>query len=138
MMGMYSFEVPGKPAGKARPRAFFHKSGKVHFHSPDKDNYQARVSLFARDAKIPLLEPPVDMHVVVHRSIPKSWSKKKRMEALTIPTMAFGKPDGTNILAAVADGLIGIAYQDDSAIGRCSLMKIWAEKDSTLIMVSHV
>ena len=136
-MKYYSFEVPGRCAGKARPRVHV-RGGHAQFYSPDKDNFQARVSLFARDADIPLLEPPVEMQVVVHRSIPKSWSKKKRMGALATPTIAFGKPDSSNILSAICDGLIGIAYQDDSAIGRCTLMKIWAEKDSTVITVNQI
>lgn len=125
------FYVSGKPEGKDRPR--FSRFG--HCYSTAKtQQYERRVRLSAIDAinkwqnrtgrewdKDSFFLVSVDARF----PIPKSWSKKKREQALR-GEIKPGKPDGDNIIKAVLDGLNGVAFSDDSRVSRHYCDKDWA------------
>lgn len=126
------FKVPGKPAGKARPR-FNRKTGNVY--SPDAGNFQARVAEHGMAAGLTdPQEGPFEVILTIKRLIPKSWSKKKKAAMANWP--AQGKPDVVNVEAAVCDGLQGVAYHDDLQVTYLSTRRSWSiHEDSTTIQV---
>ena len=108
------FTVPGAPRGKGRPR--FSRGG---FAYTDKKTaaYESLVAL-AFTAAYPdwvPTEDPVEMQFMAYFPIAKSWSKKKKAEAIAGAIRPTGRPDTDNI-AKVKDALNGIAYKDDAQV----------------------
>ena len=66
-----------------------------------------------------------NMNTVVFRiAMPKTWSKKKKIEMNETPHQQ--KPDIDNLLKAVMDAVL----DDDSHISSISVYKIWAHQGS--------
>ena len=133
MANAYTFVVPGKPRGKARPR--LGRGG--HVFSPDAGNFQSDVKALGLNSKntngAELAEGPVEMGIKIERQIPKSWSKKKQKAQLGAPAM--GRPDINNVASAIFDALEGIFYYDDLQIGAVSVSRTWADHHATTITV---
>lgn len=119
------FIVPGGPVGKARPRMT--RSG--HAYTPEKTvSYENLVKMrfiekypdwvpVAGEAKIKL---------IAYYPIPKSASKRKRIEMDIGTIRPTKKPDVDNIMKAIADALNGIAYVDDSQIVTAEVRKYYS------------
>jgi Holliday junction resolvase RusA-like endonuclease len=112
-----SFEIPGKPTGKGRPRVTT-IGGHARQYSPKKTVlYESMVATHYL-AKYPAGVAPYPAGVALAVTIvaefakPKSWPKRKRESA----TWHTGKPDADNIIKAVCDGLNGLAWADDSQV----------------------
>jgi Holliday junction resolvase RusA-like endonuclease len=69
---------------------------------------------------------PIIVEAVFAKSIPKSWSKKKREAALRGEILPTSRPDVDNYLKTL-DALIGLAYEDDSQIVQTIAEKKYAE-----------
>jgi Holliday junction resolvase RusA-like endonuclease len=117
------FDVPGAPVGKGRPRfsSGVTKAGKRFtraFTPPPTASYENLVKIQALKAmrgRAPF-EGPLTLFVRAHLSIPSSWSRRKREQAvdgLIFPTV---KPDLSNIVKAIEDAMNGIVYRDDAQI----------------------
>ncbi len=116
----YKFEILGKPMGKGRPRL-----GKYGTYTPTKTaNYETLVKwTFANVFKESKpIEGAVKAKITAVFSIPKSYSKKKRIEALTKVDYTH-KPDCDNIAKIILDSLNGLAYKDDSQISCLLVLK---------------
>ena len=127
MTAFYTFEIPGKPVGKQRPRM----NTKSHRTYTPKEtvNYEALIKM-AFAEKYPDAIPEdgrVYMVVDAYFQIPASWSKKKKQGALD-GELAPGKPDWDNIGKAVSDALNGIAYKDDAQVCQCMVIKRYGER----------
>jgi len=59
---------------------------------------------------------PLKLTLKVYRSIPKSWSKKKKEQALSGKIRPTTRPDNTNYQKIIEDGMTSILYRDDSQI----------------------
>jgi Holliday junction resolvase RusA-like endonuclease len=129
-----SFVVPGEPAGKARPRVTRDGS---HTYTPDPKGFVARVSEYGTLARNKagqgLFQVPVILVVGIVRAMPKGWSKKKKMAMFG--TYSPTTPDTVNIVAAVADGLNGILYEDDRQVANITAYKVWGAEHNTEITV---
>jgi len=127
-----SFVVPGEPAGKARPRVTRHGT-----YTPDPKGFVARVTAAGTEARNKagqeLFTGPVSLEVSICRAMPKSWSRKKCVAMLgkLSPTI----PDTINIVAAVADGLNKVLYEDDRQVVEIKADKMWGSGHSTCITV---
>jgi Holliday junction resolvase RusA-like endonuclease len=117
-MTQISFTVPGAPIGKGRPR--FAKRGEhVRVYTDEKTvNFENLVKLFASQAMAGLtpFKRPVALSMVIVMQIPASWSKKRQDLALRGLIGATTKPDVSNVLKAIEDGMNGIVYDDDKQI----------------------
>ena len=71
------------------------------------------------------IEGPVLLVVTAYYAVPKSWSKKKRMDALNGHIRPVVKPDLSNIVKAIEDGMNKIVYKDDSQIVSVTLAKYY-------------
>ncbi|MAH48458.1 hypothetical protein CMI37_21715 [Candidatus Pacearchaeota archaeon] len=130
-----SFVVEGEPAGKARPR-----KGPHGFYSPDPKGFEASVAAAGTEARNKagqgLFGGPVAMTVWIHRAMPKSWPRKRRlmMKGALSPTI----PDTVNIVAAVADGLNQVLYEDDRQVVDISAFKVWGPEHRVEISVRPI
>lgn len=110
-----SFEVPGEPVAKERPRTNM-ATGVVYTPAKTK-NYEETVKwcyqMAAHGARFPDNEP-LSMLVVAYRPIPKSASAKKKSLMRAGAERPITKPDWDNVGKIVSDALNGIAYRDDS------------------------
>lgn len=130
-----SFEVPGEPVAKERPRTNM-ATGVVY--TPDKTkNYEETVKwcyqMAAHGARFPDNEP-LSMLVVAYRPIPKSASAKKKSLMRAGAERPITKPDWDNVGKIVSDALNGIAYRDDSQIVDARVVKRYS--DNPMVKVS--
>lgn len=112
------FVVTGKPTGKGRPRAST-RGGFVRMYTDAKTlGYEAAIADEAARAmgKMEPFETPVQMQVSCYYPIPKSWSKKKRQDAVDGELYPKVKPDLDNVAKAVLDAINGIVYVDDAQV----------------------
>lgn len=119
------FVIPGRVAGKGRPRATI-RGGHAAVYTPAKTvNAEAMVRSIGADAMAggDLFDGPLHLSVVVNLERPASWSKRKRVETL-IPT---GKPDLDNVAKLIGDALNGIVWRDDSQIASLHIGRRFVE-----------
>lgn len=130
-----SFEVPGEPVAKERPRTNM-ATGVVYTPAKTK-NYEETVKWYyrmaAHGARFPDNEP-LSMLVVAYRPIPKSASAKKKSLMRAGAERPITKPDWDNVGKIVSDALNGIAYRDDSQIVDARVVKRYS--DNPMVKVS--
>ena len=108
-----AFVVPGKPFGKQRPRHM--RNG--HTYTPKETvEYERFVGFCYLESSHPEepTEMPLRMVVKMTMPIPTSWSKKKQTNA--VGQFCTTKPDLSNAIKSIEDGILGLAYKDDSQI----------------------
>ena len=130
-----SFEVPGEPVAKERPRTNM-ATGVVY--TPDKTkNYEETVKwcyqMAAHGARFPDDEP-LSMLVVAYRPIPKSANAKKKSLMRAGAQRPITTPDWDNVGKIVSDALNGIAYRDDAQIVDARVVKRYS--DNPMVKVS--
>lgn len=129
------FEICGKPVAKGRPR--FTRNG--HAYTPAKTvEFENLVKLeyqtVANGFRFPD-DAPLGMTVTAFFPIPKSTSKKKQALMKERYIRPCKKPDGDNILKAIADALNEIAYKDDSQIVECTVKKYYSVEPKTYVEI---
>jgi len=128
MTFMVTFKVDTNPVGKQRAR-YVKRGNFVQTYTPEKTRtYETLI----RDAAIEAmgssepLETPVSLYLYIRVPIPKSCTKK-RLEAIANgsekPTK---KPDSSNILKSVEDGMNRIVYKDDCQIINHHITKVYS------------
>lgn len=132
-----SFEVIGKPQGKAATRSFYNRKAERLMHYPDKRDLSYRGQI--QDAWLRVqpegwkpVTGPIFLYLQAFFEVPKSWSKKKRVTALWYS----GKPDSGNILKAFEDALTGYAWQDDKQIALARVSKYYCGNGPSRVHVS--
>ncbi len=58
----------------------------------------------------------VRLTCVIYRAVPKSWSRRKRADAITDKIRPTTKPDLDNLIKGIKDALSGVWYKDDSQV----------------------
>ena len=141
-MRSVTFQVPGKPQGKARARTFYSQSAGRHMsHTPDrtvlyenliKDHFLNHADGFYLERGI-----PVALRIVARFLPPKSTAKKKQQQMLEGEILPLKKPDMDNIVKVVADALNGVAYHDDTQIVLVSAKKAYSAVEGLDITVEE-
>lgn len=134
-MSFVYFFVPGKVQGKARPR-FSSKSGTVYTPGKTK-SYERQIAEAYVSQRGTCFEGPVMVMIEAVFSVPKSWPRAKKAEAMA-GKLPPGKPDIDNILKVVLDGLNGIAYEDDKQVVLTQCKKVYADINSLPGLNVHV
>ena len=113
----YDLVIPGEAVPQGRPR-FGH--GRT-YDPPKSRRYKEYVRRFARknmpsDALGRPLTCPVRLTCVIYRAVPKSWSRRKRADAIADKIRPTTKPDLDNLIKGIKDALSGTWYKDDSQV----------------------
>ena len=121
-----TFEVPGEPRGKGRPR--FTRDGRPYTDSETRA-YENKIVAYYRKALGAFRWSDtafIRVKVTCYYQIPKSATKAATaaMQAGTI--LPSRKPDIDNVLKVVLDALNGVAYKDDSRVVGVEAEKIYS------------
>ena len=141
-MRSVTFQVPGKPQGKARARTVMNKAlGHSVSYTPESDLLYENLikSRFLDQADGFYLETgtPVTLRIVARFLPPASTSKKKQQDMLAGEILPLKKPDMDNIVKVVADALNGTAYHDDKQIVLVSAKKAYSAMEGLDITVEE-
>jgi len=134
-----SFFIPGEPVAQGRPRATTINGRPRMYDAPKSATYKNMVSMVAsrKMEKSILMEGAVGVTIIVHKTIPKSWSKKKQAQAIEGDIYPIGRPDIDNYVKAVFDGLNGIVFRDDSQVTHIIASKIYASTPGVSVSISE-
>jgi Holliday junction resolvase RusA-like endonuclease len=69
--------------------------------------------------------------------MPKSYSKKRIEACLNGSEQPTKKPDASNILKSVEDGMNGVVYKDDSQIVNIHVTKVYSSQAGVDICVKE-
>lgn len=134
-MTVISFTIDAVPVPKGRPR-MNRLSGQVY--TPLKTRaYENAVALKAKLAmqgKQPF-HGAVKVSISFYLPIPKSWTKKRRQEAIEGRHAECIVSDLDNYVKACADGMNGIVYHDDRQIVSLHARKRYSSAPETTVLV---
>lgn len=129
------FEIKGVVVAKGRPR--FTKRG--HTYTPKKTkDYETLVKMTARQRFKEPLEEALGVEITIHKTPPKSWSKKKRKQAIEGQLLPVVKPDIDNYTKSILDGCNGIAFKDDNQIVDLRVIKTYSEEDKAVVKIKEL
>lgn len=135
------FELQGEPGHKARHRSrIVYPRGKkpfIHNYSDPKtkayeDTLAEAGRLFMR-GRLPSTRP-IALLVHAFKSIPVSWSRRDRDDALCGRILPTSKPDEDNYLK-IRDALNGIVFVDDSQVVDGRAIKLYSDRPALRIEV---
>ena len=129
-----TFDVPGIPVGKQRHRMVTRGKKPRSYTPPKTVKYETRVAKAAMVGKVRQHAGPIALDVVaVWPYLAKERALVRQEGHLVLkPT----KPDGDNVLKAVADALEGIAYQGDGQVALGRVMTLWGPEAVTHVRVT--
>ncbi len=79
---------------------------------------------------------PLEARITFFMPIPKSWSKKKKEDAVF--SYHTKKPDADNLVKGVFDALNKIVWQDDNQIAKVTALKIYSEKTGIEVSIREL
>lgn len=139
MTFMVTFNVEGTPVPKARARHVLHGT-RLRTYTPEKTrSYETLIKESAKQAmgSSEPLETPVSLYLYIRVQIPKSCTKK-RLEAIKNGSeKPIKKPDASNILKSIEDGMNGVVYKDDSQIVNIHVTKVYSTQAGVDICVKE-
>ena len=130
---MMTFNIPGKPQGKARARTFYNpKLGRSQSITPEKtvlyENWIKKCFIAQCGSKPGYFDKePLMIHICAWFEIPKSTSQKKAEQMAKGQLRPTKKLDADNIAKAVCDALNGLAYHDDTQVVDLQIIKRYTE-----------
>ena len=138
---MIQFTVYGEPTAKGRPRAAIGKNGRIRgAYTPGKTR-SAETNFREQAVKVKPERPfegPVVLDLKFFRGVPRSWSKKKREEALKGERVPAVRPDVDNLAKLVKDALNGVFWRDDAQVVRLTAEKRYSDVPRTEVKVEEV
>jgi Holliday junction resolvase RusA-like endonuclease len=127
------FKIDGPVRGKGRPRF---GNGRTF---TDKKTMTAEAIIATACQSVMTDRKPLTgallLSLRIFKAVPKSWSKKKRAEALGGDLLPTSRPDLDNIVKLVADALNGIAYADDAQITELDVKRMYADTESMSVLI---
>ena len=140
---MVFFTIPGDPVGKGRPmhRTYSDNKGNsfVQEYTPKKTrDYEQTVGMeYMRQVKgfkFPR-EAALVMEIWAYKAIPKRTPKYKRQMMLDGRIRPGKKPDISNIIKSIEDGLNDVAYHDDSQIVDQHGLEFYSETPRVMVRI---
>ena len=139
MSFMVTFKVDGVPVPKGRAR-YVKRGNFIQTYTPEKTRtYETLIKDAARQAMggSEPLETPVSLYLYIRVPIPAS-ATKKRLQAISDGSeKPIKKPDASNILKSVEDGMNGVVYKDDSQIINIHVTKVFSSEPGVDICVKE-
>ena len=137
---MLTFEVPGDPHGKGRPK-FARRGNFVQTYTDKKTaNYEELVKFHANTAMVDLdpLKGAVAVYIYIKLAVPKSYSKKRTEACLSGLERPTKKPDWDNVAKSICDAMNGIVYMDDTQIVDAHVTKVYATNAGVDVGVKQI
>lgn len=130
-MTTITFEVPGKPQGKARARTVFNPKMKrsISYTPQETVNYENLIKILflqKRPVGFSMMQMPVSVIIT-------AVYRKAKANKMILPML---KPDADNICKCVLDSLNGIAYSDDKQVVDVRVIKKWSEGNDEKLIVT--
>lgn len=131
-----NFVIPGKVQAKQRPRF----NGKFAYTPKETIAYEnwVRTCYLEKYRGQPILENPLKVKIIAYYEIPKSTSKKRRLEMKDDKVFPTVKPDTDNIAKSILDSLNNIAYLDDKQVVKLEVEKYYSDVASVVVMIDEV
>ena len=139
MTFIVNFTVEGNPVGKQRAR-YARRGNFVQAYTPEKTRtYESLIKEKAIEAmgSSEPLETPVTLYLYIRVPMPKSYSKKRIEDCLNGSEQPIKKPDASNILKSVEDGMNSVVYKDDSQIVNIHVTKVYSSEAGVDICVKE-
>ena len=133
---MLRFTVPGEPRGKGRPRFVSTPRGGRAYTPAETVSYERMIAWCAKQAGGVIIDGPIKLTVDVFMQIPRSASRKRQIEMREGRDWPSKRPDLTNVVKCVEDGLNGILYKDDAQIVDLTVRKFWSDEPRIEVIVS--
>jgi len=136
---MVTFKVDGVPVPKGRAR-YVKRGNFVQAYTPEKTRtYETLIKDVARQAMggSEPLETPVSLYLYIRVPIPASATKKRLQAIADGSEKPIKKPDASNILKSVEDGMNGVVYKDDSQIINIHVTKVFSSEPGVDICVKE-
>lgn len=133
---MIKITIPGPPGSKGRARVT-----KWGAYTPEKTvNYEnlVKYSFIEQCKDVKPLEKAIGVHIHFYMPIPKSASKKNKILMALDVIRHTKKPDLTNMIKAIEDGLNGFAYIDDSQIVIMYTTKRYSEEPRVEVTIVEI
>jgi len=138
-MEIIRFEIPGEAQAQMRPRATtINGQVRMYDHKKSRDYKTYVQEIAAYHMPSTPIEGPIEMRVTIYKEVLKSFSKKKRQEALDGIHLPVTRPDVDNLAKTFMDALNGMAYKDDSQIVTLIAEKRYAEEPYVFIEIQSV
>lgn len=136
------FEFDIEPVEQARPRAVRFGKG-VRMYDPKKVAvFKRQLGMLARQQMLERgLAPydgPLEVRMELYRPVQTSISKKERARRLSGAHRPTVKPDLSNYIKALEDGLNGIIWIDDNRIVQIVAEKKYSDRPRIVIEVNKV
>lgn len=131
-----SFYIDGKVQAKQRPRL-----GKYGTYTPaETKNYENWVKLcfINKYPDFKPLEKALKVKIYAYYEIPKSKSKKIKLDMLNDKIRPTIKPDTDNIAKSILDSLNKIAYLDDKQVVDLQVKKLYADKPLVHVVIEEI
>lgn len=132
------FTVYTKPIPKGRPR-FSMRGGYPRAYTPQKTrDFEDIIRSEAIKNGCRPLPNALQMTVEAWFEPPRSWSTKKRKDAINGVFSHILRPDCDNLGKGILDSLNGVAFLDDAQIYSLTVTKGYAEQDCIDITLNYV
>lgn len=135
-----SMTLPFEPTPKGRPR-FSVRYNHVQTHTPPKTKaFESQISFYYRSEGGIKFEKgiPLRVSITFMMPIPKSASKKAKIDMQADIKKHTVKPDLDNLTKAVLDGLNEVAWNDDAQIVELHVKKLYSGKPFIQINISEI
>lgn len=139
MTFMVTFKVDATPVPKGRAR-YVRRGNHISTYTPEKTRtYETLIKDAARQAMgaSEPLETPVSLYLYIRVPIPASATKKRLQAIADGSEKPTKKPDASNILKSVEDGMNGVVYHDDSQIINIHVSKVYSSLPGVDICVKE-
>lgn len=134
-MDAITFEVPGDPVPQPRPRITT-RGRHGHAYTPASHPihaYRAAIAEAAREAgATPTDTAPITLIVDLVFARPKSHFRKSGLKA---DAPKLPRADCSNVLKGLEDALNGVAWVDDTQVGRVVVEKTWGSEGRTTVRI---
>ena len=136
-MTSVTFEIPGEAVPWRVPLR--NQRQQHSFTNPELREFKGRVTMLARramkDAQLKPFDGAVLLYVRVIRDIPSTFSAKRRQQALNGQILPIRRPDLSNLIKGIEDGMNGEVYTDDARICTSHTAKVYGPSAKTIITV---
>jgi Holliday junction resolvase RusA-like endonuclease len=124
------FVIPFEVCSASRPRVTKYGT----FYGKTYTAFREVVGAWVKAQGYPLLKGPgLKVTGTFYMHIPKSWSKKKTLEA--DGKYRVGRGDLDNEMKSVFDILQGVLFENDSMIVQADMRKVWTTKNGSIELV---